>query len=53
MTPQEIEQAIQELREALLENLEASQKEDQAKLFKIKAYKRLVLAKEAINSIRP
>jgi len=48
---QEIEDAISELREAMLENYEASQKEDSVKLEKIKAHKRLVLAKEALNSL--
>lgn len=51
MTKKEIEEAIEELRLAMLESLEASQAEDKAKQRKIKAHCRLSLAKEAVRSI--
>jgi hypothetical protein len=50
MDKQQIESAIQELKEAMLENLEADQKVEEWKVAKIKAHKRLLLAKEAIRN---
>jgi hypothetical protein len=47
----EIILATAELQKAMLENLEASLKENEAKLEKIKAHKRLVLAKDKINEL--
>jgi hypothetical protein len=47
----EINKAIDELQQALLENLDASQKEDDAKLAKIKAHNRLRLAKDIIMNL--
>lgn len=50
-TKQEIADATKELMEAMLEVREAGEHEDKAKLRKIKAYKRLSLAREAIRTI--
>ena len=50
-TKKEIEDATQELLEAMLEVREANECEDKAKLRKIKAHKRLNLAREEIRAI--
>ena len=47
----EIEEAIAELREAMLENLMAQKAIDTANLAKIKAHKRLLLAKDCIRNL--
>ncbi len=51
-TKKEIEQVIQELGEAMLEVRAASIAEDDAKVRKIKAHKRLSLAREAVRAIQ-
>jgi hypothetical protein len=48
---QEIEDALAELRLAYLEMLEISEKETAYKLLKIKAQKRLSIAKDAVRDI--
>ena len=48
----QIEQAINELKLALVENLEASQAEENAKIRKMKAHKRLQMAEEAVRSLK-
>ncbi len=50
-TDKEIKEATEELMEAMMEVRKASQVEDNAKLAKIKAHNRLILAQEAIRSI--
>lgn len=52
MNKEQIESAIAELKEAMLENLEAEQKEEEWKRAKIKAHKRLLLAKENIRCLK-
>lgn len=47
----EIGEVIKELHDAMLESLEASKVEDDAKLKKIKAQKRLLMAREAVHAI--
>ena len=47
----DIIKATDELREAMLESIEAAQAEEQAKLRKIKAHKRLALARDVIRNI--
>jgi hypothetical protein len=46
-----IEQATKELCDALIQNLEISQREDDIKLAKIASHKRLQLAKDIILNI--
>lgn len=48
---QEIEQALAELREAYLEMLEINEQETKYKLLKIKAQKRLSIAKDNVRDI--
>jgi predicted RNase H-like HicB family nuclease len=52
MTKQEIEKAIEELKQATLEMLEVSTQEDNIKLKKQKVQKRLSLARSEVNSIK-
>jgi hypothetical protein len=48
---QEVATLIQELHDAMIESIEATEGEDKAKLRKIKAQKRLLMAREAVRSI--
>ena len=48
----QIEQAINELKLALVENLEASQAEENAKIRKMKAHYRLNKAEEAVRELK-
>jgi hypothetical protein len=50
-TAKEVENILEELRGAMLEMMTASQKEEDAKLSKIKARHRLLLAREAVHNI--
>lgn len=47
----EIKEALKELEEAMIENLTATNEETNAKLAKMKAHKRLILAKEKVNDL--
>lgn len=47
----EITAAVKELHDALVESYEASEAEDNAKLQKIKAQKRLLMAREAVSAL--
>ena len=47
----EIDTLVQELHDAMIESIEATEGEDKAKLRKIKAQKRLSMAREAVRSI--
>lgn len=47
----EIDTLVQELHDAMIESIEATEGEDKAKLRKIKAQKRLLMAREAVRSI--
>lgn len=51
MTNQQIDEAISELKSALLESLEASKAEEEAKVRKMKAHYRLSKAKELLRDI--
>jgi hypothetical protein len=48
---EEIMKAIDDLRNAIIADMEASQKEEQSKTEKIKTHHHLLLAKETFNSI--
>lgn len=48
---QQIDEAISELKSALLESLEASKAEEEAKVRKMKAHYRLSKAKELLRNI--
>jgi hypothetical protein len=48
---QEVTTLIEELKDAMIESIEATEGEDKAKLRKIKAQKRLLMAREAVRSI--
>jgi ElaB/YqjD/DUF883 family membrane-anchored ribosome-binding protein len=48
---QEISTLVQELHDAMIESIEATEGEDKAKLRKTKAQKRLSMAREAVRSI--
>jgi len=50
-TKKEVEDCLTELREALLESIEAGKAEDNAKQRKIKAHYRLSKAKETLRAI--
>lgn len=50
-TKKDVEAAIDELRAAMMESIEASEAEDKAKLRKIKAQKRLTLARDAVRAL--
>ena len=47
----EIDEVTKELHDALIESFEASKSEENAKLRKHKAQKRLLLAREAVRAI--
>ena len=47
----EIDTLVQELHDAMIESIDATEGEDKAKLRKIKAQKRLLMAREAVRSI--
>lgn len=47
----EINEAIKELHDALIESYDASEAEDNAKLKKIKAQKRLLMARQAVSAL--
>jgi len=47
----EIEKATEELKEALIANIELSEQEDNIKLAKIASHKRLQMAKDVILNI--
>ena len=51
VTQKEVEEATKELHEAMIESIDAQQCEDQAKLRKIKAHKRLCMARDVIRNI--
>ena len=48
---QEVSILIEELKDAMIESIDATEGEDKAKLRKIKAQKRLLMAREAVRSI--
>ena len=50
-TKKDIESAIQELREAMTESMEASQAIDIANLRKIRAHKALTMAQDSVREI--
>ena len=50
-TVKEIESATKELHDAMIESVDAAQAEDQAKLRKIRAHKRLCMARDVIRNI--
>lgn len=50
-TKKEIDQAIQELHEAMIESIEASKTEQDAKIRKQKAHCRLLLAKDKVREL--
>ncbi len=51
ITKKSIEEAVRELKDAMLESIEAANAEENAKLRKIRAHKRLSLARDEIRSI--
>jgi hypothetical protein len=50
-TQSDIDNAIEELRASMVESIEASQAEEDSKLRKMKAHKRLSLARDSIRAI--
>lgn len=50
-TEKEVGAVIQELHEAMLENIEANEAVENSKLAKQKAYKRLTMAREELRAI--
>lgn len=50
-TKKDVESVIQELKEAMMESIEASEAEDRAKQRKMKAQKRLTMARDAVRSL--
>ena len=52
ITQQQVNEAIKELGEAMTESVEAQKAEENAKLRRIKAHKRLLLAKGVVASLK-
>ena len=52
ITKSEIESAIKELHDAMIESVEAQKAEESAKLHRIKAHKRLLMAREVVRSLK-
>ena len=50
-TAQEITEAINELRDAMLENITIGLQEDKIKIMKVASHHRLLLAKENLHAI--
>ena len=48
----EIEDAIKELHDAVIESIEAQKIEGNAKLRRIKAHKRLLMAREVVRALK-